>query len=52
MGYLAKFRVWRGDKDAGELTNYEVEVKEGEVVLDVIHRLQATVANDMAVRWN
>lgn len=52
MGYLAKFRVWRGDKDAGELANYEVEVNEGEVVLDVIHRLQATVANDMAVRWN
>lgn len=52
MGYLAKFRVWRGDKDAGELTNYEVEVNEGEVVLDVIHRLQATTAGDLAVRWN
>jgi succinate dehydrogenase / fumarate reductase iron-sulfur subunit len=27
-------------------------VNEGEVVLDVIHRLQATQAGDLAVRWN
>jgi succinate dehydrogenase / fumarate reductase iron-sulfur subunit len=52
MTYLAKFRVWRGDADGGELKDYEVEVNEGEVVLDVIHRLQATQTPDMAVRWN
>ncbi|TDD54671.1 succinate dehydrogenase/fumarate reductase iron-sulfur subunit [Kribbella antibiotica] len=52
MSYLAKFRVWRGDADGGELKDYEVEVNEGEVVLDVIHRLQATQTPDMAVRWN
>ena len=32
--------------------DFTVEVNEGEVVLDVIHRLQATQAGDLAVRWN
>ncbi len=52
MSYLAKFRVWRGDAESGDLKDYEVEVNEGEVVLDVIHRLQATQTPDLAVRWN
>src|SRR5437868_15321994 len=52
MGYLAKLRVWRGDAGAGELKDYKVEVNEGEVVLDVLHRLQATQASDLAIRWN
>ncbi|HEY1634298.1 MAG TPA: succinate dehydrogenase/fumarate reductase iron-sulfur subunit [Acidimicrobiales bacterium] len=45
-------RVWRGDADAGALEDYQVDAEEGEVVLDVIHRLQASQANDLAVRWN
>jgi succinate dehydrogenase / fumarate reductase iron-sulfur subunit len=52
MGYKAAFRVWRGDGQDGELQDFTVEVNEGEVVLDVIHRLQATQAGDLAVRWN
>ena len=52
MSYEAKFKVWRGDDGQGELTDYAVEVNEGEVVLDIIHRLQATQAPDLAVRWN
>jgi succinate dehydrogenase / fumarate reductase iron-sulfur subunit len=52
MGYKAKFRVWRGTDDDGALEDFTVEVNEGEVVLDVIHRLQATQAPDLAVRWN
>ena len=52
MTYDASFRVWRGDADGGELRDYTVEVNEGEVVLDIIHRLQATQAADLAVRWN
>jgi succinate dehydrogenase / fumarate reductase iron-sulfur subunit len=52
MGYKAKFRVWRGDGGEGELKDYTVEVNEGEVVLDAIHRLQATETPDLAVRWN
>jgi succinate dehydrogenase / fumarate reductase, iron-sulfur subunit len=50
--YEASMRVWRGDEDGGELKDYTVEVNDGEVVLDIIHRLQATQANDLAVRWN
>jgi len=45
-------RVWRGDATGGDLRDYEVAAEEGEVVLDVLHRLQATQANDLAVRWN
>ena len=52
MGYEAALRVWRGDAGAGELAGYRVEVNEGEVVLDVLHRLQATQASDLAIRWN
>jgi succinate dehydrogenase / fumarate reductase iron-sulfur subunit len=52
MSYLAKFKVWRGDAGEGALQDYEIEVNEGEVVLDIIHRLQATEAPDLAVRWN
>ncbi|MDT0342482.1 succinate dehydrogenase/fumarate reductase iron-sulfur subunit [Streptomyces litchfieldiae] len=51
-GYDAHLRVWRGDAEAGDLADFTVEVNEGEVVLDVIHRLQATQAPDLAVRWN
>ncbi len=52
MSYDARFRVWRGDADGGDLVDYTVEVNEGEVVLDIIHRLQATQSGDLAVRWN
>ncbi|MBF6328861.1 succinate dehydrogenase/fumarate reductase iron-sulfur subunit [Nocardia transvalensis] len=52
MGYDARFRVWRGDAEGGALQDFTVEVNEGEVVLDIIHRLQATQAPDLAVRWN
>lgn len=52
MGYRAAFRVWRGDADGGDLRDYTVEANDGEVVLDVVHRLQATQAPDLAVRWN
>ncbi|WP_063005686.1 succinate dehydrogenase/fumarate reductase iron-sulfur subunit [Nocardia salmonicida] len=52
MGYDARFRVWRGDIEGGSLEDYTVAVNEGEVVLDIIHRLQATQTPDLAVRWN
>jgi succinate dehydrogenase / fumarate reductase iron-sulfur subunit len=47
-----KMRVWRGDASGGEFCDYSVATEEGMVVLDVIHRIQATAAPDMAVRWN
>jgi succinate dehydrogenase / fumarate reductase iron-sulfur subunit len=52
MGTKRHFRVWRGDDTGGQLEDFQVEVNEGEVVLDIIHRLQATQAPDLAVRWN
>jgi succinate dehydrogenase / fumarate reductase iron-sulfur subunit len=52
VSYQANFRVWRGDAESGDLQDFTVEVNEGEVVLDIIHRLQATQASDLAVRWN
>ena len=52
MAYNARFRIWRGDPSDGGLEDFTVEVKEGEVVLDIIHRLQATQTPDLAVRWN
>jgi succinate dehydrogenase / fumarate reductase, iron-sulfur subunit len=52
MTYKANFKVWRGDDTDGGLQDFVVEVNEGEVVLDIIHRLQATDAPDLAVRWN
>ena len=52
MAYQGHFRVWRGDENGGELRDYTVDVNEGEVVLDIIHRIQATQSGDLAVRWN
>jgi succinate dehydrogenase / fumarate reductase, iron-sulfur subunit len=45
-------RVWRGDQNGGAFENYVMPKVEGEVILDVIHRIQATTAPDLAVRWN
>ena len=52
MSSKRKFRIWRGDADGGDFQHYEQEVSEGMVVLDVLHRIQAEQANDMAIRWN
>ena len=32
--------------------DYTTEITEGMVVLDVVHKIQATQANDLACRWN
>jgi succinate dehydrogenase / fumarate reductase iron-sulfur subunit len=45
-------RVWRGDEAGGTFTEYVMPAVEGEVVLDVIHRIQAGPAPDLACRWN
>ena len=52
MGTKRHFRVWRGDSSGGDIQDYDVEVNEGEVVLDIIHRLQATQTPDLACRWS
>ena len=52
MATTFTMRVFRGGPEAGDFKEYQVEGGEGMVVLDVIHRLQATQANDLACRWN
>ena len=46
------FRIWRGNENGGEFKEYKINVDEGMVVLDVLHRIQTEQANDMAIRWN
>ena len=51
------FRIFRGepDKDGvpfGKMVDYKVDLDEGMVVLDVVHRIQAEHAPDLACRWN
>ena len=48
----AHMRVWRGDETGGSFEDFSVPYEEGEVVLDILHRIQATQASDLAVRWN
>jgi succinate dehydrogenase / fumarate reductase iron-sulfur subunit len=48
----ATFRIWRGDPKGGRFQDYTAEVDEGMVVLDAVHQIQATQANDLACRWN
>jgi succinate dehydrogenase iron-sulfur subunit len=48
----ATFRIWRGDPSGGKFVDYTAEVSEGMVVLDAVHQIQATQANDLACRWN
>jgi len=45
-------KVFRGQPGQGDFRDYRVDVDEGMVVLDVIHRIQATQAPDLACRWN
>jgi len=52
MATTFTMRVFRGDASGGDFKEYTVEGGEGMVVLDVIHRIQATHAPDLACRWN
>ena len=48
----ATFQIYRGEAGQGALKSYTIPVEEGMVVLDVVHKIQAEQAPDMAVRWN
>ncbi|HTX22810.1 MAG TPA: succinate dehydrogenase/fumarate reductase iron-sulfur subunit [Candidatus Aquilonibacter sp.] len=53
MNQTVTFRIWRTDGNGGgKLVDYTTEITEGLVVLDVVHKIQATQANDLACRWN
>ena len=47
-----QFKIWRGDANGGAFHNYTAECSEGMVVLDAVHQIQRTQANDLACRWN
>jgi succinate dehydrogenase / fumarate reductase iron-sulfur subunit len=47
-----RLKIFRGTSNSGEFKEYTLEVEEGMVVLDAIHRLQATQSPDLACRWN
>ena len=49
---IATFQIARGDASHSTIESYSIEVSEGMVVLDAVHAIQATHANDLAVRWN
>ncbi|MHB8293806.1 MAG: succinate dehydrogenase/fumarate reductase iron-sulfur subunit [Acidimicrobiales bacterium] len=44
--------IWRGGAEGGGFVEYRLERLDGEVVLDAVHRVQAELAGDLAVRWN
>ena len=47
------FKIWRTGGDGNrKLVDYTTEASYGMVVLDVVHKIQATQANDLACRWN
>src|SRR5215212_517624 len=48
----ATFRIWRGNATGGSFHEHTTECSEGMVVLDAIHDIQRTQANDLACRWN
>ncbi len=52
MGRPVTMKIFRGDGSSGDIRDYRIEVDEGMVVLDVIHRIQAEQAPDLACRWN
>ncbi len=42
------FKIWRGDANGGAFQDYTAECSEGMVVLDAVHQIQRTQANDLA----
>lgn len=52
MGQVT-FKIWRtATESKGDFQEYQTEISEGMVVLDAIHQIQASDAQDLAVRWN
>ncbi len=46
------FKIWRGEQGKGDFVEYKQDVVEGMVVLDAVHEIQSSQANDLACRWN
>ena len=52
MASQTKLDIYRGDNENGEMVPFTIDADPGMVVLDAVHRVQATRAPDLAVRWN
>ncbi|HEY9465929.1 MAG TPA: 2Fe-2S iron-sulfur cluster-binding protein, partial [Vicinamibacterales bacterium] len=53
MATTATFKIWRTHLEGdGTFQTFHTEVTDGMVVLDVVHKIQAEQAPDLAVRWN
>ncbi len=53
MAGTATFKLWRTDTHGGgTYQTFRTEYTDGMVVLDVVHKIQAEQAPDLAVRWN
>jgi len=54
MSKQVTFKIWRTNDTGGDgkFVDYTTEISEGMVVLDVVHKIQAEQANDLACRWN
>ena len=46
------FNIWRGDSMSGDFVSYSIDLEEGMVVLDALHKIQIEHSSDLAVRWN
>ena len=51
-GKKQSFRIHRGDSENSSMEDFEIELDEGMVVLDCVHRIQHEQQPDLAVRWN
>ena len=52
MGHDLNLRSGAVTRAAATSSTTPSTVEEGEVVLDALHRLQATQTGDLAIRWN
>jgi succinate dehydrogenase / fumarate reductase iron-sulfur subunit len=51
-GQTVHLKLFRGESEQGEWKEYDVALDTGMVVLDAVHRVQATQQPDLACRWN
>ncbi len=52
MSDMRTMKIWRGDAQKGSFVEYKCEEDQGMVVLDMVHKVQADQAQDLACRWN
>ena len=52
MTKKVNLHIFRGEQGEGELKEYEVEMDEGMVILDCVHRIQYEQESDLSSRWN